>query len=43
MTALSAMDIALWDIEGKRLNLPVWRLLQILRKITVYKIVYRRF
>ena len=28
MTALSAIDIALWDIEGKRLNLPVWRLLQ---------------
>jgi galactonate dehydratase len=27
MTALSAIDIALWDIEGKRLNLPVWRLL----------------
>jgi len=28
MTALSALDIALWDIEGKRLNLPVHRLLQ---------------
>jgi galactonate dehydratase len=28
MTALSAIDIALWDIEGKRLNLPVWRLLE---------------
>lgn len=28
MTALSALDIALWDIEGKRLNLPVSRLLQ---------------
>jgi galactonate dehydratase len=28
MTALSAIDIALWDIEGKRLNLPVSRLLQ---------------
>jgi len=27
MTALSAIDIALWDIEGKRLNAPVWRLL----------------
>jgi galactonate dehydratase len=27
MTALSAIDIALWDIEGKRLNVPVWRLL----------------
>lgn len=28
MTALSAIDIALWDIAGKRLNLPVYRLLQ---------------
>ena len=28
MTAISAIDIALWDIEGKRLGLPVWRLLQ---------------
>jgi galactonate dehydratase len=27
MTALSAVDIALWDIEGKRLGAPVWRLL----------------
>jgi galactonate dehydratase len=26
MTALSAVDIALWDIEGKRLSQPVWRL-----------------
>lgn len=26
MTALSALDIALWDIEGKRLGEPVWRL-----------------
>lgn len=26
MTALSAVDIALWDIEGKRLGEPVWRL-----------------
>lgn len=26
MTALSAVDIALWDIEGKRLGVPVWRL-----------------
>ena len=26
MTALSAVDIALWDIEGKRLGQPVWRL-----------------
>ena len=26
MTALAAVDIALWDIEGKRLGQPVWRL-----------------
>jgi galactonate dehydratase len=27
MSALSAVDIALWDIEGKRLGVPLWRLL----------------
>jgi len=27
MTALAAVDIALWDLEGKRLGEPVWRLL----------------
>jgi len=27
LTALSALDIAFWDIEGKRLGVPVWRLL----------------
>jgi galactonate dehydratase len=27
MTALAAVDIALWDLEGKRLQQPVWRLL----------------
>ena len=26
-TALSAIDMALWDLEGKRLGVPVWRLL----------------
>lgn len=26
MTALAAVDIALWDIEGKRLGQPVWSL-----------------
>src|SRR6188768_745891 len=27
MTALSAIDIALWDILGKQLDQPIWRLL----------------
>ena len=27
MTALAAIDIALWDIEGKRLGEPLWRLM----------------
>ncbi len=38
MTALSAVDIALWDIEGKRLGVPVWRLLggPVHRKFRVY-------
>lgn len=27
MSALAGLDIALWDIEGKRLGVPVWRLL----------------
>jgi galactonate dehydratase len=27
MTALAAIDIALWDIEAKRLGQPLWRLL----------------
>src|ERR1700709_1520659 len=27
MSALSALDVALWDIEGKRLGVPVYRLL----------------
>ncbi len=27
MSAISAVDIALWDLEGKRLGVPVWRLL----------------
>jgi L-rhamnonate dehydratase len=27
VTALSAMDLALWDLRGKAMGLPVWRLL----------------
>ena len=27
LTALSAVDIALWDIEAKRLHVPLWQLL----------------
>ena len=27
MSALSAIDIALWDIKGKKLGVPVWQLL----------------
>jgi len=27
MSAISALDIALWDIEAKRLDVPLWRLL----------------
>ncbi len=38
MTALSAVDIALWDLAGKRLGVPVWQLLggPIHRRLRVY-------
>ncbi len=38
MTALAAIDIALWDLEGKRLGVPVYRLLggPFRPQITVY-------
>jgi L-rhamnonate dehydratase len=32
-SAVSALDIALWDIKGKHLNMPVWRLLGGAKKI----------
>ena len=38
MSAISAVDIALWDILGKSLNVPVWRLLggQVRDKVPCY-------
>lgn len=27
MSAISGLDIALWDLKGKRLGVPVWSLL----------------
>ncbi|ENX4475666.1 hypothetical protein ACLG34_001575 [Salmonella enterica subsp. enterica serovar Typhimurium] len=26
MSAMSAMDIALWDLKGKREKLPLWKM-----------------
>jgi galactonate dehydratase len=38
LTALSAIDMALWDIEAKQLGVPVWRLLggPVHRKLRAY-------
>jgi galactonate dehydratase len=38
MSAISAIDIALWDIKGKALGVPVWQLLggQVRDKVRVY-------
>ncbi|KAF5356777.1 hypothetical protein D9756_006702 [Leucocoprinus leucothites] len=38
MSALSGLDIALWDIKGKRLGVPVWQLLggKVRNRIKVY-------
>lgn len=37
-SALSGLDIALWDIKGKRLGVPVWQLLggKVRDRIKVY-------
>ncbi|KIL64099.1 hypothetical protein M378DRAFT_24716 [Amanita muscaria Koide BX008] len=38
MSALSGLDIALWDIKGKKLGVPVWQLLggKVRDKVKVY-------
>jgi galactonate dehydratase len=38
MSALSGVDQALWDLKGKRLNVPVWQLLggQVRDRVSVY-------
>ncbi|KAF8635416.1 hypothetical protein AX15_000410 [Amanita polypyramis BW_CC] len=38
MSALSGLDIALWDIKGKKLGVPVWQLLggKVRDKVRVY-------
>lgn len=42
MSALSGLDIALWDLKGHRLNVPVWSLLggAVRSKIPVYVICF---
>lgn len=38
MSAMSGIDIALWDLKGKRLGVPVYQLLggQVRNKVQVY-------
>jgi len=38
MSALSGLDIALWDIKGKKYGIPVWKLLggKVRNRIKVY-------
>jgi galactonate dehydratase len=38
MSAISGLDIALWDIKGKKLGVPVWQLLggRVRDKVQVY-------
>lgn len=38
MSAISGLDIALWDLKGHRLGVPVWSLLggKVREKIKVY-------
>lgn len=38
MSAMSGIDIALWDLKGKRLGVPIWELLggKVRDKVQVY-------
>jgi galactonate dehydratase len=38
MSAISGLDIALWDLKGRRLNVPIWSLLggKVREKMQVY-------
>ena len=42
MSAISGLDIALWDLKGKRLGVPVWSLLggMVRNKLQVYVSLY---
>ena len=46
MSAISGLDIALWDLKGRRLGVPVWSLLggKVREKIQVYvSLIISRF